>query len=172
MQAETQGYITRVANDMTKAAAMVREDTNEVLATRNHVTVIKHYAALRSAVETIKTARKALEEIEEQLSKHQIPDIVRDLKERTGEKPPFKIEGVGSVSVANKTACSIIDHPEFGKKVGYDWLRANEHGDLVVETVNASTLASFAKDILDSGHDLPEDIFRVSISHYTSIRKG
>lgn len=172
MKEETEIVLMQVANGMTKVAAMVREDTVDALATGNHVVVIKHFAKLRSATELIKQARKALEEIEDDLSKVKIPDIVRDLKQRTGEKPPFKIEGVGSVNVANKTSCSIIDDPVRGKLPGYEWLRSNDHGALVVETVNSSTLSAFAKDILESGHELPEDIFKVSIQHYTSIRKG
>lgn len=172
MKEETEIVLNQVASGMTKVAAMVREDTNEALQTGNHVVVIKHFAKLRGAVELIKQARKALEEIEDDLSKVRIPDIVRDLKTRTGEKPPFKIEGVGSVSIANKTSCSIIDDPVEGKRIGYRWLKENDHGELVVETVNSSTLSAFAKDILESGHELPEDIFKVSIQHYTSIRKG
>lgn len=167
MTPETQDYLNRVSNGMIKVAEMVRQDTNDALKA-DHVTVIKHFAAVRAAVETIKTARKALEEIEDNLSKNQIPDIVRALKEKTGEKPPFNIEGVGRVTVANRYSCSMID-----KAAGFDWLRGNGHGGLITETVNSSSLSSFAKEYLeDKGMELPDDIFKVGTQSYTSITKA
>src|SRR5687768_6538437 len=121
MKPETKDYLDRVANGMVKVAGMLHEDTFEALK-GSHIDVIRHFAAIRAVNETIKTARKALEEIEDNLSKQQIPDIVRALKDRTGERPPFYIEGIGRVSVANRFSCSIIDKPK-----GYAWLRAEGH---------------------------------------------
>jgi len=173
MRQETQVYLTEVAQGMTRLATQIRQDTHDVLGTKDHIEVIRHFVQLRTANETIKQAREALKEIEDNLSKIQIPDIARDLKERTGVKPPFKIEGIGSVSIANKFNCSILDHPTEGKQIGYKWLRDNEAESLVTETVNAGTLSSYAKDLLENhGKELPEDIFKISIQNYTSVRKG
>lgn len=172
MQADTLQFLNKTTSDMTKVASLVREDTFAVLKTGDHVEVIRHFVQLRTAMDTVKQAREALEKMADDLSKVQIPEIARDLKERTGVKPPFKIEGIGSVSIANKLACSIKDDPEVGKEKGYDWLRAENAESLIKPTVNAATLAAFAKDrIENAGLDMPEDIFTVSIQHYTSVRK-
>ena len=52
------------------------------------------------------------------------------------------------------------------------WLRDNDAGGLIIETVNASTLASFAKERAMEGKPLPEDTFKVGTAPYTSIRRS
>lgn len=161
MQQGTKDLLERVCNGMVKVAGMVRNDTVEALASQDYIDGIRHYVDVRAAVETIKSARKALEEIEDNLSKNQIPDLMRarDVKS-------VKIEGIGTVGITNRISCSIPD-----KDKGFEWLRANEHGSLITETVNSSTLSAFAKEMIEAGEDLPEEIFKVSTSSYTSIRK-
>lgn len=167
MRQETQVLLNEVAKGMNVVAGMVRIDTNEVVATKDHVAIIKHFAATRETVETIKLARKALDEIEEQLSKQYIPDLFREMRESTGQKPPYKIEGIGTVTVSYKFSCSMPD-----KDKGFEWLRANGHGGLITETVNSSSLSAFAKDMIEThGIDLPPDTFKTSSQPYTSIRK-
>jgi hypothetical protein len=141
---------------------MVRDDTNAVLASGDHIAAIKHYVDVKAATDTIKTAREALAEIEDSLSKEQIPDVLRAKNIKS-----IKIEGIGTVGYSNRFSCSILD-----KESGYKWLRDNNHGSLITETVNASTLAAFAKDLLEnSGLELPTEMFKVGTSTYTSIRK-
>ncbi len=57
----------------------------------------------------------------------------------------------------------------------YNWLRENDHGSLIKETVNASSLSALAKEIMEGGHELPEDLFnvhpKVSVS-FTKVAKG
>lgn len=172
MRQETQVMLTDVANGLIRVASMIRTETHEILSDGDHIAVIKHWAQIRQAKETIKSAREAIEEIEERLSKDQIPELARQLKDRTGVKPPFKIEGIGSVTISQRFTASIIDDPQRGKEVGYDWLRNNDAGSLVTETVNASTLSAYAKDMLmNNGIELPPEIFKVGMSPYTSIRK-
>lgn len=45
----------------------------------------------------------------------------------------------------------------------YAWLRANEYGALIKETVNSSSLSAAAKELIENGKELPEDLFN---SHY------
>ena len=54
----------------------------------------------------------------------------------------------------------------------WTWLRAtgNLRG-IIQETVNAMTLAAFAKQSAIDGAPLPEDTFTVGIAPYTSITK-
>lgn len=161
MQQETQNYLSRVVDGMVRVAAMVREDTNLALKSEDYLDAIHHFVAVRRATETIKTAREALDQIEDNLSKQQIPDLMR----AQGVKS-VKLEGVGTVGITNRVSCSMLD-----KTLGFEWLRGNGHGALITETVNSSTLSAFAKELLEAGEELPDDAFKISTSSYTSIRK-
>ena len=168
MREETADYLGKVVNGLVKVASEIREDTDAVIATGDHVAIIKHFNQVRIAAEQIKEAREAINDISDNLSRVVIPDTIANLKERTGEKPPFNIEGVGRVSVAYRFSCSMLD-----KDQGINWLKSEGHGGIVQETVNSSTLAAFAKDMLENqGYELPPGIFKIGTSPYTSITKA
>ena len=58
------------------------------------------------------------------------------------------------------------------KSTGMDWLRVTGNEGLIIETVNAQTLAAFAKTQALAGSPLPEDVFTVGVAPYTSITKA
>lgn len=58
-----------------------------------------------------------------------------------------------------------------GKDAAYWWLRLNNLGDLISETVNAGTLAAAAKARLDQGFDMPEAYFNSAFMPNTSVTK-
>lgn len=63
-----------------------------------------------------------------------------------------------SFSVKQMTSASMID-----KEGGITWLREQGHGDLIQETVNAGTLASFFRNMmLEQGIDPPEEFFKIN----------
>lgn len=63
-----------------------------------------------------------------------------------------------SFSVRQMTTASMVD-----KENAMKWLHDNGHGDLVQETVNAGTLASFIRNmILEEGTEPPEELFKVN----------
>lgn len=168
MKESTLNALANVCSDLERVAELVRLDEAAAKATDDHVVIIKHYNHVRLAAARIKTAREAIAGMEDALSHIVIPDISTRLRERTGEKPPYHIEGVGTVTVAWKQSCSMLD-----KEAGLDWLRKNGQEGIIQETVNSSTLAAFSKSYMEQdGKDLPEDIFKVSMQPYTSIRKG
>lgn len=163
MREETLERLTFVCGYLAGVTSAVRDDTNTAIATNDHVEVIRHYAALRQATKQIKEAREALDEIEERLSREHVPDVMRAAGIRN-----TTIEGVGRVTLSNRWSCSMVD-----KEAGIDWLRNNGHDSLIIETVNSSTLAAFAKDMsLEHGFDLPDNLFRTAIMTYTSITKA
>lgn len=169
MQEATLQRLRQVVQDFQAVAIAIKAETGEVVKAQDHVSLIKHFNDLRLANESIKQAREMLTELAEHLSREDIPDLFAVMRDKTGQKPPFVIEGVGRVTVSHRFSCSIITED---KRVGHEWLRANGHGELVVETVNASTLAAFAKDLLETkGQELPTEIFKVGTSPYTSITK-
>ena len=152
-------YTCRLLDDV---AGTIRDETNEVVPTRNHIEIIKHYNHLRIMVARIKEAREALNELEERLSREQIPEVMKEHGIKT-----TTIEGVGRVTVSYRFSCSMLD-----KEAGLEWLRQSGNGGIIIETVNSSTLGAFAKSKLeDDGEELPADIFKVGTSPYTSITK-
>ncbi len=63
-----------------------------------------------------------------------------------------------SFSIRQMTTASMLD-----KEGAMAWLRNNGHGDLIQETVNAGTLASFIRNLqLEQGIDPPEELFKVN----------
>lgn len=63
-----------------------------------------------------------------------------------------------SFSIRTNVSASMLD-----RERAMEWLRDNGHGDLIQETVNAGTLASFARNLqIEHGVDLPEYLFKVT----------
>ena len=60
--------------------------------------------------------------------------------------------------------------PDMGSRAK-EWLRKNGKGDIVTETINASTLSAFAKQKAEENFDLPDDIFNVAQVPNTSVTK-
>lgn len=154
--------LSHICGLLSGIASTVRDETNAILPSRDHVAIIRHYDKLRLATARIKEAREALNDLEEDLSRVKVPEVMKEHNVKT-----IHIEDVGRVTVSYRFSCSMLD-----KEAGINWLRANGHGGIVIETVNSSTLASFAKSLLeDEGKDMPESIFKTGTSPYTSITK-
>ena len=163
MRVKTLDHLTSACKYLADVAGFIRSDGNAAVATGDHIEVIRHFDQLRKANAQIKIAREALEEMEQRLSREQVPDVMRQHGIRT-----TTIEGIGRVSLSNRWSCSMLD-----KEMGMNWLRDNDAESLIQEAVNAQTLASFAKSYTeDKGMDLPNDIFKTGIMTYTSITKA
>lgn len=162
MKPETLNTLKSAIHGVRWASSLIQEDTNKVLASGDHIALIKHFAEVREANQQLKELRQVVDIMSDRLSYTEVPDALR----RVGVKT-VTVDGVGRVSVAHRWSCSIINKP-----VGHEWLRSEGHGGLITETVNASTLSAFAKDLNDTkGIELPRDIFTTSINSYTSITK-
>lgn len=162
MRKETYEYLGKVCNSLTKVAEMIRFETNEVASSGNHVDIIKHFNSVRIGAELIKEAREAISEISDQLSREIVPDAMRRADVKT-----ITVEGVGRVTVSYRFSCTMVD-----KGLGIDWLRKSGNGGIIQETVNSSTLSAFAKNMLEvEGKELPDDLFKVGTSPFTSITK-
>lgn len=70
------------------------------------------------------------------------------------------------VGVSTRTWASI---PKDKRSEAYAWLRSNNLGDLIVETVNASTLSATAKSLMEENRELPEGLFKVTPTPTTSV---
>lgn len=162
MHDHTKGRLNETALQVTALASQIRRETDEVMAQGTHIDMVRHFKDMRDANAVIKEARKALEEIEDFLSMKAIPDAFKAAGVKT-----VTIEGVGRTTVSYRFSCSMLD-----KEQGMGWLRDNGHEGLIQPTVNSSSLAAFAKDMLENhGTELPIEIFKTSMNPYTSITK-
>lgn len=163
MREDTVIALRKLCGDIVKVVEMIRGDGNQVVPTRDHIAIIKHFNQLRIANALIKESRDALGDMAERLSRELVPEVMREHNIKT-----ITIEGVGRVSISHRFSCSMLD-----KELGLNWLRENGHGGLIIETVNSSTLGAFARSQLEEeGEELPTDIFKTSTSAYTSITKA
>jgi hypothetical protein len=146
---------------LTELARDIRDETNDVVATKDHVQVIKHYDAFRQVNAIIKEARDALTKLEERLSREYVPDVMRLSNIRS-----TTIEGVGRVSLGTRWSASMIE-----KEEAMNWLRQSGNSGVIQETVNAQTLGALAKELNATGYELPQDKFTTNVMTYTSITK-
>lgn len=54
----------------------------------------------------------------------------------------------------------------------YQWLRDNDLAPLIKETVSASSLSAAAKELVENGQDLPDELFNVYTKAGVSITRG
>ena len=124
--------------------------------------LVKHFAALRTEYEALEDKIDKLKAEVNELSYKLIPDMFDSQDVKT-----IKIDDVGRVTVNQRWVASMPD-----KELGMGWLRGSGNGGLIIETVNAQTLAGFAKSQALEGKPLPESLFTVGVAPYTSITKG
>ncbi len=162
MQDSTLEVLNRLCSSLSEVAGWIRDETSQEVATNDPVKVIKHYDKIRQVNAAIKESREALGQIEEKLSREYVPDVMRAHNIKT-----TTIEGVGRVSLGTRWSASMPD-----KGAGFEWLRAQGHGGVIQETVNAQTLGALAKELNSEGAELPSPTFTTNIMTYTSITKA
>lgn len=154
--------------DVIRTSNVVHGDAKDLetkvdgMAGRSHLELIETLFEIGKAYDALDVAKKALNNSYDKLSREMVPDAMRAAGVKT-----VTVEGIGRVTISNRFSVSMLD-----KIAGIEWLRSHDLGGLVVETVNSSTLAATAKDLLENkGVELPDNIFKSSTSPYTSITK-
>ena len=124
------------------------------------------YVAIRAVKEQLSDAVDELNKLVENLKTTTLPQLFEDHDVR---HVAVNVDGTAyRVGVSQRVVASIKAD---AKGAAYDWLRTHELGALVIETVNASTLASTAKTMLEEGKELDPDLFNVAIMPTTSVTK-
>lgn len=118
----------------------------------------------------MRRVKDKLDELEKRVSK--IYEVMKV------EKLPAKFEEAGvptinldegfRISVSHRVFASIKTDR---KSEAYDWLRQNNLGDIISETVNSSTLSAVAKSMAEDNLELDADIFNVAVVNTTSVTK-
>ena len=78
----------------------------------------------------------------------------------------IKLDNIGRVTVNVRWTASMLN-----KEKSMEWLRTSGNEGLIIETVNAMTLASFAKTETLAGKPLPDYLFKVGTAQHMSITK-
>jgi len=160
-QTSLDDHISAVKASLTSLA----KDADNTKKIKDTFDLLRKFKYLRDAYEEIDSVRKDLYNNIEFLSKTVIPDRLDSAS--GGGSIVLKDIGAQFV-IGTRENVSMVD-----KEAGMAWLAENGYGDLVTETVNASTLTAFAKDLLKTENlALPEDKFKHSSYRYTSIRKA
>ena len=96
------------------------------------------------------------------LNREVVPDLLKERK--LTNIPLWDLERQFNASV--RVTASVPD-----KTTGFAWLRDKGKGDLITETVNASSLAAFAQQyVQETQEDLPE-CFKLSLMTVVSVTK-
>jgi hypothetical protein len=120
--------------------------------------LLRLFNRTRNAYEEVDEQRKKLFTQLEYLSRNAIPEQMAEKGVTSITLDHFRF------TVNSKSTTSITD-----KDAGYQWLKENGHGDIIKESVNANTLAAFARSYLEEhDKDLPE-FFKTSYMKYTSV---
>lgn len=156
--------------DLIKKAVVRLDEVSERIAmitramTGNIPELIKHHS-LGEVMDTFLLFEDAVVKIgEEAVALAKIISYAREvsLPERLDgdEIKTFTADSGDRMSRTSRIFASIIT----GKtEDAFTWLRANEYGPLIKETVNASSLSAAAKEMIENGKELPDDLFN---SHY------
>ena len=95
-------------------------------------------------------------------------DVDLPLKFDEAKVPTVTLDEGFRVTVAHNVRASVKKDK---KQEAMDWLRANGLGDIVSETINASTLAAVAKSMTEENRELDPDLFSVYILPTTSVTR-
>jgi hypothetical protein len=121
------------------------------------------YINLRGIQDVINALNKQVNAVEAKMAEFTIPTCFAREKLKS-----FTTDNGYRVGTSKTLRASILKER---REAAYKWLRANGLPDLITETVNAGTLISTAKDMLEEGKELPEALFNVAYVDNTSLTK-
>lgn len=125
---------------------------------------LRFYKVLKDEYDEFETVRKKIGETLEGLSRNTIPEMMAENEVRT-----ITLDDIGyRFTISHRWSCSMVD-----KDAGITWLKENGLAPMVFETVNAQTLASWAKGLVeDEGRDPPAELFKTGQMAFTSVTKA
>jgi hypothetical protein len=118
------------------------------------IDAIRAMAELRARKDALEEQSKAIGAEYDYLRLEYVPERM----EQEGIQN-MKVDGVGKVSLRGDLYVSVLAD---NRDAFHEWLRETGRGDLIRDTVNASTLKAAAKDWIRSGEELPESLIKVT----------
>lgn len=121
-------------------------------------------ATLQSEIDERKQIQTSLQKELDELRNKVIPDLMDE-----EDLPRMTLKGIGTLSLFPMASVKQVEGA--GPSIR-QYLTENGWGDIVVPTVNASTLRSLVLEQMKEGHVFPEDLFNITTWTQARIRKG
>lgn len=165
MKPETSAACEAALSAIIRARDLLNAEGREAITNDDPAELVRTYAELREQAEAIRDEVTAFAKMEQALAY----DIIPGSFDRAGIEQ-VRVTGYGLVHLVRKWSCSMLE----GKKEQcFDYLRKIGQGGMIIETVPAPTLGAWArKHTEDTGTEVPEDIFKTSISRTVSLRRS
>ena len=164
--------VTRMRN-ASNALGEIHKQVAELVATVKTLPLedaLIQYYFLEDAYDALDEARKAIYKQVEDLKNRALPELMADKKAKTLTLEIPGVERARRFTTNRRLSASILPDR---KAEGYAYLRENGAENLIQETVNSSSLSSYAKQMIEEqGMDLPDDTFKLSTMTYISITKA
>ena len=112
------------------------------------------YKRIQTQLKAADDKKKALQKKFDYLRNHALPTAM----ESTGATST-KLKGIGRVGLYPEMYASVVKGQ---KESAHDWLRENDAGDLIQDSVNSSTLKAYIKEQVPKGAIFPNDIFAIT----------
>jgi len=159
MQARTEAAFEYAKRELSAFLEYLVEDTADVSSEANLTKVAAHFHEASRMVDELQARMTSVQLHHRLLSSEIIPTMMMNQRTKS-----LTVTGVGRMTVIDRWSAKILD-----KVKAFAWLRSTGNEGLIRETVNAQTLGAFAKGEVIKGNPLPDDIFQVTASPYTSI---
>jgi hypothetical protein len=105
---------------------------------------------VKAEKEQLEDRLKVLNDRKSQIETKILPQLMED-----AEISKATLPGVGTIYLKPEVQCYVKRESE---AQFFEWLRSNNHGDLIKETVHHGTLKSWAKEQLENGAELPPQV--------------
>ena len=161
MKFDTETAAGFAADKLASFLERATRDSQEVSQTGDIPSTLAHFAALRRKVDEMDKLVDDLKAHVKYLSYEVLPTLFTNQNIKT-----ITIPDLGRCTVNVRWNATMPD-----KEAGMQWLRNTGNDGLIIETVNAMTLGSFAKEMTLNGMPLPEEVFRVSTAQHISITR-
>lgn len=152
-------WIEQVARRFTDAATTVRDNVPDIAAKAPMGRAVDVAAHLSKTADFLEESIKAFKAEIAKMKEVHLPERFDNEEVSTFNTETFR------VTKSTRTYASIIGDQD----AAFDWLRANDYGGLIKPTVNASSLSAAAKELMENGKELDDELFRVYNKNGVSI---
>ena len=152
------GYAAKNIDNFLERAT---RDTQEIIARNDIPSTVTHFAVFRDTVKDLAAKVAELQKHVDSLSYEILPTMMGNQNVKT-----ITLPDIGRVTINVRWSASMLN-----KEKGMEWLKTSGNEGLVIETVNAMTLAAFAKAETLAGRPLPDFLFKVGTAQHISITK-
>ena len=124
------------------------------------------YDALYLLRAALDDANKKAGKLKEHFDKTVVPEALSET-----ETAKLSLDSVGyTFSVSNKLSCSLVDHGDAGKDPSMEYLKEVGLGDLIKPSVNAQSLASSVKEMMEEQGKEPDPAY-VKVNPYQATNR-